>query len=280
MKIGMNMLLWTNHVTEAHLPIIENIKEIGYEGIEIPLGDGDVKHYTNLHKNISNLGLACTCVTSLVEDSNIASPDATIRQAGLDHIKWAIDIAVALNAKVITGPFHSAFAYFTGVPPTLDEKKWSIEYLQLAGEYAAQAGIQLAPEALNRFECYLINTMADMKAHLDQVNHPNVGAIYDTHHANIEEKSQREAILTIQPYLNHVHISENDRGTPGKGQINWSEVFTALKEVNYDGWVTIEAFSRAIPEFSNAINVWREFSHADDICKEGYALVKQHITET
>lgn len=274
----MNMLLWTNHVTEAHLPLIENIKEVGYQGIEIPLGDGDVKHYTNLNKQISNLGLETTCVTSLLEESNIASPHASVRQAGLDHIKWAIDVAAALNASVITGPFHSAFAYFTGVPPTLDEKKWSIEMLQLAGEYAAEANVHLAPEALNRFECYLINTMVDMKAHLDQVNHPNVGSIYDTHHASIEEKSQREAILTIAPYLRHVHISENDRGTPGKGQINWQEVFTTLKEINYNGWVTIEAFSRAVPEFSNAINVWREFSLADEICKEGFAFVKNHIT--
>jgi D-psicose/D-tagatose/L-ribulose 3-epimerase len=277
MKIGMNMLLWTNHVTEAHLPILENIKEVGYDGIEIPLGEGDVKHYTHLSKQISDLGLQTTCVTSLLEDSNIASPNANIRKAGLAHIKWAIETAATLNAGVVTGPFHSAFAYFTGVPPTHDEKKWSIENLQMAGEYAAQFDIQLAPEALNRFECYLINTMSDMKAHLDQVNHPNVGSIFDTHHANIEEKSQREAILTIEPYLKHVHISENDRGTPGKGQINWEEVFSTLKEINYDGWITIEAFSRAIPEFSNAINVWREFSLDDEICQEGYTMVKHHI---
>lgn len=271
------MLLWTNHVTEAHLPIIEKIKKVGYEGIEIPLGDGDIAHYTALSKQISSCGLDTTCVTSLLADSNIASPDPKIRQAGLDHIKWAIDMASALNATVITGPFHSAFAYFTGVPPTVDEKQWSVEMLQKAGEYAAQANIQLAPEALNRFECYLLNTMSDMKEHLEKVNHPNVGSIYDTHHANIEEKSQREAILTIAPFLKHVHISENDRGTPGQGQINWKEVFSTLKEVSYNGWITIEAFSRAIPEFSNAINVWREFSPADEICRKGYDFVSSMI---
>ena len=148
--------------------------------------------------------------------------------------------------------------------------------LRKAGEYAEQANIQLAPEALNRFECYLINTMADMRTHLEQVNHPFVGSIFDTHHANIEEKSQKTAIETIAPFLKHVHISENDRGTPGAGQINWNEVFDTLKAVNYDGWITIEAFSRAIPDFSNAINVWREFSPADEICEQGYAFVKQN----
>jgi len=131
----------------------------------------------------------------------------------------------------------------------------------------------LTPEALNRFECYLVNTMADLKSLLDQVNHPFVGAMYDTHHANMEEKSQSGAIKTIQSHLRHVHISENDRGTPGQGQIDWDDVFTALKEVRYDGWITIEAFSTVIPEFANAINVWRDFSPTDEIYTKGFDLI-------
>ena len=121
------MLLWTNHVTEAHLPTIRKIKDVGYDGIEIPLGEGDLKHYSSLGKQISSLRLKTSCVTSLLEDSNIASPDASTRKAGLDHIKWAIDMAAALDADVITGPFHSAFAYFTGVPPTQDEKNGALK---------------------------------------------------------------------------------------------------------------------------------------------------------
>ena len=274
MKIGMNMLLWTDHVTEQHYPIIEKLKETGFEGIEIPLGDGEIAHYEAIGSHLENIGMGATCVTSLLEDTNIASPDPKIRQAGLDRLKWAIDRAQAAKAEVICGPIHSAFAYFTGVPPTTDEKKWSVEMLQKAGDYAQQANVILAPEALNRFECYLVNTMAELKELLDEVNHPYVGAIFDTHHANMEEKSQEEAIHTISPYLKHVHISENDRGTPGKGQVNWDEVFTALSAVGYDGWITIEAFSRTIPAFANGINVWRDFSSATEIYQEGINLIK------
>ncbi len=106
-----------------------------------------------------------------------------------------------------------------------------------------------------------------------------MGALYDTHHANIEEKSQIEAIEIIKPHLKHVHISENDRGTPGKGQIKWDEIFSTLKSVKYDGWLTIEAFSTAIPEFANAINVWRDFSPSDEIYREGYKFIKQKWDE-
>lgn len=280
MKIGMNMLLWTNHVTEQHYSIIDKIKQTGFDGIELPLGDGDVSHYSMLGNHISEMGLGCTAVTSLSEETNIASPDKAVREAGINQLKWAIDVAQAVGAEVICGPFHSAFAYFTRTPPTEDEKKWSAEMLRKAGEYAAEADIQLAPEAINRFECYLVNTMADLKKLVDAVDHPNVGAIFDTHHANIEEKSQKEAIELIAPRLKHVHISENNRGTPGTGQVNWDEVFSTLKSIKYDKWLTIEAFSTAIPEFANAINVWRDYSPSDEIYQEGYKFIRQKWDES
>ncbi|MEO0337821.1 MAG: sugar phosphate isomerase/epimerase family protein [Bacteroidota bacterium] len=275
MRIGMNMLLWTDHVTEQYFPLIEKLKLTGYEGIEVPLGDGDEAHYAAIGAFCDNLELGRTCVTSLLEETNIASPDAKIRAAGVDRLKWTIDQASALGAEIICGPIHSAFAYFTKQPPSEDEKKWSIEGLQKAAEYAAQANIVLTPEALNRFECYLCNTMAQIKEIVEGVNHPNVGAIYDTHHANIEEKSQKQAIELIAPYLKHVHVTENDRGTPGKGQINWDEVFRTLKAVGYDGWLTIEAFSTTIPAFANSINVWRDFSPADEVYLEGFRFIQQ-----
>ena len=103
--------------------------------------------------------------------------------------------------------------------------------------------------------------------------------MFDPHHANIEEKSQKGAIETIAPVLTYVHISENDRGTPGSGHVQWDEVFSTLKAVNYDGWMTIEAFSRANEDFANAINVWREFDDREDITKDGFAFVQQMLAK-
>ena len=274
MKIGMNMLLWTNHVTEEHYPIIDILRETGYDGIELYMGDGDLAHYKKLGNHFSELGLGVTVVTGLAPHENISSEDPKLSQAGLDRLKWAIDNAQALKADIICGPLHSPFAFFSRQPPTQDERKRSAEMLRKAAEYAAEANIMLCPEALNRFECYLYNTMADLKTLVEAVDHPNLGAMYDTHHSNIEEKSQSGAIKTIAPYLKHVHISENDRGTPGSGQVVWSQVFSTLKEIGYDGWLTIEAFSTIIPEFANAINVWRDYSPSKEIYTKGLQFIK------
>ena len=126
MKIGMNMLLWTNHVTEQHYQIIDQLKKVGYDGIELPLGEGNIDYYKALGNHLSGLEMGVTAVTSLLEETNIASPDPSIREAGLGQLKWAIDVAEAAGVQVICGPFHSAFAYFTRKPPTEDERKWSI----------------------------------------------------------------------------------------------------------------------------------------------------------
>ncbi|EAR01775.1 sugar phosphate isomerase/epimerase family protein [Maribacter sp. HTCC2170] len=275
MKIGMNMLVWTAHVTQEHYIIVDTLKETGYDGIELFLGAGDSKLYSSHGKHFSEMDMGVTCVTCLTPETNIASPKKEFREAGLDQLKWAIDMCNELGAEVLCGPYHSTNSLFTGKPPTSDEHKWSIEMLQKAAAYALPSGLILTPEALNRFECYLYNTMEDLTSLVKQVDSPNLGAMYDTHHANIEEKSQSSAIQHIAPHLKHVHISENDRGTPGSGQVNWDEVFSSLKEINYDGWLTIEAFSRLDPDFANAINVWRDFSPADEIYTEGLQFIKQ-----
>ena len=200
-----------------------------------------------------------------------------VRQAGLETIKRAIDALHEVNGVNLCGPFHSAFATFTRNAPQEEEYKRSAEVLREAAEYAQQAQITLTPEALNRFECYLVNTMSQLKHLVQLVDHPALGGMYDPHHANIEEKSQKQAILDIEPVLTYVHISENDRGTPGSGHIQWDEIFSTLKSINYEGWMTIEAFSRANENFANAINVWRDYNPREEITKDGYAFVQKML---
>jgi D-psicose/D-tagatose/L-ribulose 3-epimerase len=180
-----------------------------------------------------------------------------------------------MGAHVLCGPFHSAHATFSRNSPQKQEYEWSAEVLRAAGDYADQADITLALEALNRFECYLCNTMEQLTHLVSTANHPRVQAMYDTHHSNIEEKKVAAAIQTVAPVLRHVHISENDRGTPGDGHVLWDETFSTLSKVKYQGWLTIEAFSRNDPDFANAINVWREYSNPWDIAEKGHDFIRQ-----
>ncbi len=272
--VGFNLLAWSAPISEKMHPIAERLKKIGYDGVECFIDYQDVSAYRQFGQHLGQLGLQSTCVMTLSPDENPVSESASVREQALTRLKEAIDRAQAMNATVICGPFHSAFAHFSRQEPQPDEYARAAEVLHAAGEYAQQAGIILTPEALNRFECYLCNTMAQLSELVRRTDHPNVRAMFDTHHANMEEKRFPDAIRTIAPVLAHVHISENDRGTPGDGHIPWDDTFRTLAEINYSGWMTIEAFTRNDVDFANAINVWREYNDPWDIAEKGFTFIK------
>lgn len=274
-KIGFNVLAWSAEVSDKLLPIADRLKTIGYDGVECLVGSGSEVDYTRFGKHVLDLEMEATCVFVLGEKENPISADVMVRSKALDRIKWAIDRAHDLNSKILCGPFHSAHAVFSHQAPQDYEYSWSAELLHTAGDYALQANVTLALEALNRFECYLCNTMDQLTTLVNRAAHPNVKAMYDTHHANIEEKKNSEAIDKIAPLLHHVHISENDRGTPGDGHVQWDETFSALAKINYKGWLTVEAFSRSDPDFANSINVWRQYSEPWDMAEKGLAFIQR-----
>lgn len=274
-KIGFNVLAWTAAVSDDLFPTIDRLKQIGYDGVEFYLGPQDAEAYKRMGNYTKDLGLETTTVMTLGKDENPISESAEVRAKAIDKIKWAVDRAHDLNAKIICGPFHSAHTVFVNRPALDQEYALAGEVLNTAADYAAQAGIVFGLEALNRFECYLCNTMEQLKKLVTAANHPNVRAMFDTHHSNIEEKKYSTALETIAPVLAHVHISENDRGTPGDGQVLWDDAFSSLAAIKYSGWLTIEAFSRNDPDFANAIGVWREFSDPWDIAEKGYKFIRE-----
>ncbi|MBN8820478.1 MULTISPECIES: sugar phosphate isomerase/epimerase [unclassified Spirosoma] len=277
--VGFNLLVWTAAISEQMNPIADRLKTIGYDGVECFIDTQDVAVYQKFGDHLKQTGLQSTCVTVVGPDTNPASESASIRQQAVEHLKGVVDRAHAMGASVICGPFHSAFATFTRREPQPEEYDRSADVLHTVGDYARQAGIVLTPEALNRFECYLCNTMEQLAELVRRTDHPNVRAMFDTHHANMEEKRFPDAIRTIAPYLAHVHISENDRGTPGDGHIPWDDTFRTLAETNYQGWMTIEAFTRNDIDFANSINVWREFSSPWDIAENGLKFIRSMQTK-
>ncbi|MSR50106.1 MAG: sugar phosphate isomerase/epimerase [Gemmataceae bacterium] len=276
MKVGMNLLVWTAFVTEEHFSILEKIKKTGYDGVEIPLFDGDAEHYKKIKKELDNLGLGCTAVTVVNADTNPISPDASVRKAALDRIKWALDMTSVMGGDLLAGPYHSALGVFSGQPPTADERKRAVEVLTQAADHAQKVNVKIAIEYLNRFECYFLTNALDAKNLVREINHPYFGTMYDTFHANIEEKNISQAIASMEDTYVHVHISENDRGTPGSGHVHWDETFKALRKAKYDGWLTIEAFGRALPDLAAATKIWRDmFPSPEDVYGNGFKFIKE-----
>jgi len=276
MKLGFNLLLWTPHVTAEHEKILKELKKTGYDGVELPMFEGDPAHYARLGEMLDRIGLERTVVSVLGAGHNPLSADKAEQKAAAERAKWAIDCAAALGAPIIAGPMHSQLGFFSGGPATAAERKRALSFHRRAGDYAAKKEVRFALEALNRFECYFLNTMAQLANYLDEVDHPAIKGMYDTFHSNIEEKNPVAAIKDIKRHMIHVHISENDRGTPGKGHVPWPATYKALRAAKYDGWLTIEAFGRAMPALAAATRVWRDFFPSrEEVYKHGYKEMKQ-----
>jgi D-psicose/D-tagatose/L-ribulose 3-epimerase len=265
MKYGLNMLLWTTDVNESHYGLLEQIKGWGYDGVELPLFElDDTDKFERLAAKLDELGLERTAVTVSTGDANPIAESAAVRQAAVKRLKRVIDICNLVDAPLLCGPFHSALGEFSGQGPTADEWRRGQETLSELADYAQQKSVTLVLEYLNRFECYFLTSAADTARFVAEVNHPHLKMMYDTFHANIEEKNLAAAIRSCIQHTVHVHISENDRSTPGEGHVDWNTTFATLKEVGYDGWFMVEAFGLALPALAAATKIWRRMFPSEE----------------
>jgi|TARA_B110000263_G_C15301076_1_gene508009 D-psicose/D-tagatose/L-ribulose 3-epimerase len=278
MKYGMNLLLWTGEMNDEMIPVVESLKEMGYDGVELPLFAYDLDLHKKWGERLDSIGLERTIVTIRNEEDNPISSDPAVRALGVAKNKEALDNAAAVGAQSLVGPYHSALGIFSGAGPTVDEWKWGVDSMRQVAEHAGSVGVMLGVECLNRFETYLLNTHSDAARFVREVNHPNCRMMYDTFHSNIEEKNIAEAIRSCQDVLTHVHISENDRSTPGSGNVNWQENFDTLMEVGYDGWMVVEAFGLALPEIAAATKIWRRmYDSEEQLARDALAFMKQEV---
>ncbi|OAM75598.1 sugar phosphate isomerase/epimerase family protein [Devosia elaeis] len=277
MKLGINLLCLTDFVTEAHLPAIRRIKAHGYDGVEVPVLSGDPAHYAWLGRELDAIGLD-RCTTSIVPspDASPISPDADARAAGRRHLDWALDCAIALGAQSVGGPIHAPIGYFTGAGPSESELSHGAEAHRALAERAQANGLYLSLEHLNRFETYFLNTTAQCRDYARRVDHPALRIMYDTFHANIEDRNQVEAYEIVAPHVGIVHISENDRGIPGRGHIDFPAIMGAVRRSGYDGWVTLEAFGSGLPAIAAATRVWRPlFPDHETLFAESAAFIRR-----
>jgi len=279
MKFGMNLLLWAGELNDDMMPLLQSLKDMGFDGVELPLFNTDLD-YAEWGRRLDDLGLERTAVTVRGEEDNPISPDAAVRAKGIENTKIAVDCCKAAGATALVGPYHSALGFFSGQGPTEDEWKWAVDSMRPVAEHAGEAGVTLGVEALNRFECYFLNTHADSSRFAREVDHPACKVMYDTFHAHIEEKNVPQALRDCADVLCHVHISENDRSTPGTGNVRWAENFDTLKEIGYDGWMMVEAFGLALKEPVAATKIWRRmYDTEEQLARDALAFMKAEVAK-
>jgi D-psicose/D-tagatose/L-ribulose 3-epimerase len=273
--------MWTDTLSDAMLPLLDEMRQIGFDLVEIPCFDLDnLDNYAKWGKRFDALGLARTGTAIRGPADNPISPDAAVRRQGVENNKRNLDCCAAAGCTVMAGPFHSALGHFSGKGPTADEWKWGVESMRAVAEHAEKVGVTLGVEYLNRFECYFLNTAADGARFCRDVAHPRCQMMYDTFHAHIEEKSIPAAIRALKGCLAHVHISENDRSTPGQGNIRWDANFDTLREIGYDGAMVIEAFGLALEKIVAATKIWRRMYESEkQLAGDGLKFMKAEVAK-
>lgn len=275
-RFGLNLLVYTAAFTRDQVDLIPKAAEMGYDGVEVLFADLDILDAKATRRAREKAGVGLTACGIMLPGTSLCSADAGERAAGAARLARMTDLAAEMGGDTVAGPIYAPVRQLTGRPRSQDEWHWCAEGLSKAAAYAANAGILLAVEPLNRFETHVLNTVADTVRMVREVGSPNLAVQIDTFHANIEEKDTAAAIRAAGRDLGHFHASESDRGIPGTGQVPWRKVFAALRRTGYHRWVTIESFAQGIVDLCAAACIWRPiYESADRLAQDGLKFLKE-----
>ncbi len=257
MKFAVHLSIFTKNWGDDLSPLIFLAKEIGYDGCELPILNPYELDIQPIKKAIKETGLVPLCSTGLNLENDISSTDEAIRNKGIDFLKKCIDIAYEIGSHYLNGLTYSPWGLLQSKETGALNIKCIENSLRTVADYAMSKDVLLNLEVVNRYETYVINTVSEAIDLISKVNHPNLGIHYDTYHANIEEKSQYDAIKLGGKAIKHVHFASNYRGTPGEGSIDFFQISKALKEINYNHFISLENAVEPNCEVGNGFNIWR-----------------------
>lgn len=281
MQLGISTWVWTSPTTDDVIErLVPHIAALGYDVIELPL---ESTYPFDLEKakalaDAHGLAISVCAVIGPGRDLLLADEQA----AGVAYLRASIEAAEALGSPVIAGPFYSAVGRCWRQTPDERERDLNAlaETLRTLGSYAADKGVSLAVEPLNRFETSFLNTTAQALDLIARVNHPAVGVGLDLFHLGIEEKQPGDAIRSAGPHLKHVQVAENDRGTPGTGHLPWGDIGQALRDVEYKGRVVIETFSDRVETIARAAAIWRPLApDSNTLARDGLQFLRDLFAE-
>ena len=248
-------LLWENYARRA--------KEAGAGCIEmsaLTVSALPAERQSSLAALVRDLDMELTFADALPPGCDFCSEDPRERENASEHLLSHLVLAERMGVKKIGGILQTQGKVFpAGIAFSREEKlKYAAEPLRRVGDRAAEMGITLGIEMVNRFECPLLNTAEEGLRFLRAVGSEGVRLHLDTFHMNIEEADPAEAVRRAGNRLCHIHFAENDRQLPGNGHIDLEAILRALHEIDYRGTIVIEAMTRPYGSFSDRLNIWRD----------------------
>ncbi len=277
MIFGIHSLLFNETFVEKDLPLLDKCKRLGFDAVEIIPFDPDNFPAAKVRQAARDTGLVINMGYGMPLEYNIISPEAAVRAAGLDFSKRLVDLSVEAGARVFGGMIYCGWGYLSGRMRTEHEWNWAVEgYRQVAAHaLKADPALVLGIEPVNRFESHLINIAADACKFIRDVGMPNVKVHLDTFHMIREEDDFTGAVRATGANLGYVHACENQRGIPGRGLVPWVPFFESLREIGYDGCVTIESFDPDMEKVAKLCCIWRKLADSpEQLAGEGLNFLK------
>jgi D-psicose/D-tagatose/L-ribulose 3-epimerase len=274
-RIGIHLSFWQVKWNDDLHPLIARAQRAGFEVAEFPLLFPNDLDYRRLKAELDDRGMLASCGTGLGLQTDITHPDRQVRAAGMDHLRACIEGARRLGSPVLGGATYAPWAVFPQ-DDLLQRRKQCIASLREVVKVAEDNGIRLCMEVLNRFEGYLINTVQQGLAIIEEVGSHYLKLHLDTFHLNIEEDHLGEAIRRAGENLGHLHCVENNRKVPGQGHIPWQEVREAVNAIGYQGYVITEAFVNPAGEVGRGLFIWRPLAEDLDAAARQAAEFLKH----
>lgn len=279
MLFGASTFIWVSPFSTENVDLLTKVKTMGYDILEIAVEDTSIIDWELIKDIARDLDLKITISGAFGAERDISSTERKYRELGKQYIIDCIKIAENVGSPIFGGPVYSAVGKTRLVSDEQkkQERAWCVETLVEIGKIAADHGVVVGLEPLNRFETDMVNTVDQALSIVNEVSSPNLKIVLDTFHSNIEEKDIPASIRKIgKEMLCHVQGNESDRGTPGTGHLEWEGISEALREIGYDGVVVIETFGQPSKELARAACIWRPLANsADELATEGLAFYKR-----
>ena len=277
LTFGGHALVWAGDWSEASArKAAASAKRAGYDYIEMLMIEPDKIDVAMTKAVLAEYGLFATASLGLSSETDVTSTNPSIVKAGDELLRKVVDKLHAIGSTELCGVIYCSLGKYPG-PASPENRANSISAVTRLADYAADKGININLEVVNRYETNIMNTGKEGLKFLESVNRPNAYLHLDTYHMNIEEDGMSAAVIEAGDALGYVHIGESHRGYLGSGNVDFNTFFDALKKIKYSGPITFESFSSVVvdPALSNALCIWRNlWQDSDDLASHALSYVK------
>jgi D-psicose/D-tagatose/L-ribulose 3-epimerase len=282
LTLGLSTFVLASPFSDEDVALFRKVRHWGYDHVEVCIENPSVLTAKVVANAAADEGLRVLICGAFGPDRDVSHEQSDRRRGGIDYLRTCIDIAAEVGSPLVSGPMYATTGQARLLEPRERAAQWqrAVASLREVAQYADAANVKLAIEPLNRFETDLINTVEQGLALCQAIGVDNVGLMLDTFHMNIEEKNLPTAIRQAGSKIFNFQASENDRGTPGSGHVDWRGVVDALRDTSYTGGIVVESFLPTVKEIARAVSLWRPVAPSmDELAEDGARFLSGILTD-